>query len=419
MVALKVFISYAHEDEPLRRELQKHLSVLRRQGLIEYWHDREILPGSDWAGEIDKQIDEADLIMLLISADFLASDYCYEIEMKRALERHKANEAHVIPIILREVDWQGAPFGKLQALPEGANPVTSSYWPNRDEAFANVAKGIRIRALSEASSPFAIPQSASRIEENLGPSVEELAALGRFSLSISSLEYFCYISESKVNQLLAQLPNLDTQNPVASLQEARRVVELRQRMIKAKTDSTIDVDRINDELKQLEAKRSLTTIKYGAGVFDPVRQALGLEDIGKFMPKFYAVLRHLLSKERVLDLSDALSAPRVLDAFCYYYTGAFHFQEHAGPEMAVLASRSGEYDLRLHCSMKYFSAMGYGKDRNGRFYATPTSMNAAFFDKDRKLDYQFKSFLFITSVKDETISGSPLCLILAREGLML
>ncbi|AKG24904.1 TIR domain-containing protein [Calothrix sp. 336/3] len=139
--AIEVFFSYAHEDEKLRDELEKHLKLLQRQGVIKAWHNREISAGKEWAGEIDARMDAANIILLLISADFLASDYCYDIELTRAMERHAAGEARVIPVILREVDWKGAPFSKLQALPQNARPVTN--WENQDQAFTDVAKGIR------------------------------------------------------------------------------------------------------------------------------------------------------------------------------------------------------------------------------------------------------------------------------------
>ncbi|MEI7870090.1 MAG: TIR domain-containing protein [Candidatus Methylumidiphilus sp.] len=143
---LEVFFSYAHEDEALRDELAKHLSLLKRQGVISEWHDREITAGSQWKDQIDGHLESASIILLLVSADFLNSDYCYDIEMNRALERDARGEACVIPIILRPVDWQGAPFGRLQCLPKDAEPVTS--WPNRDEAFLDIAKGIRKAALA-------------------------------------------------------------------------------------------------------------------------------------------------------------------------------------------------------------------------------------------------------------------------------
>jgi hypothetical protein len=122
---VEVFYSYAHEDEAFRDELEKHLSLLRRQGLITAWHDRHILPGADWSQAIDEHLERASVILLLISADFLASDYCYGLEMQRALQRQQANEARVVPILLRPVDWHNAPFAHLQALPTAGKPITS------------------------------------------------------------------------------------------------------------------------------------------------------------------------------------------------------------------------------------------------------------------------------------------------------
>ena len=120
-----IFFSYSHKDEELRDELTKHLSILERNGVISGWHDRRIAPGEEWANEIDEWMDTAQVILLLISSDFIASDYCWNIEVKRAMERHEAGEPCVIPIILRPVNWSSAPFGKLQALPQNAKPVAT------------------------------------------------------------------------------------------------------------------------------------------------------------------------------------------------------------------------------------------------------------------------------------------------------
>src|SRR6266487_2479008 len=142
--AVEVFYSYAYRDEFLRNELEKHLMNLSRQGRIINWHNHRITAGKEWAQEIDMHINTAQLILLLISPDFLASDYCYELEMKRALERHKADDALVIPILLRPVDWKDAPFGQLQALPMNGKPITSWSGRNgRDKAFLEVTLGIR------------------------------------------------------------------------------------------------------------------------------------------------------------------------------------------------------------------------------------------------------------------------------------
>ena len=138
---LTVFYSYAHADEELRQQLEKHLALLRRQGVVGEWHDRKITAGQQWGEKIDHHLEDADLIMLLVSADFLASGYCRNVELKRAMERHKADEARVVPVILRACDWQTESFGELQALPKDAKPVKS--WDDIDEAFTDIAKGIR------------------------------------------------------------------------------------------------------------------------------------------------------------------------------------------------------------------------------------------------------------------------------------
>jgi hypothetical protein len=138
---LEVFYSYAHEDETLRDKLEEHLATLKRQGAIVGWHDRAIGAGQEWSNEIDEHVRSAHVILLLISASFLASDYCHDVEMRLALERHAAGDAVVIPIILRPVDWSGAEFARLQALPLNAKPVTT--WANQDEAFLDIALGIR------------------------------------------------------------------------------------------------------------------------------------------------------------------------------------------------------------------------------------------------------------------------------------
>ncbi len=145
---VKIFISYAYKDEHLRQHLEQHLSALQRQGIINIWHNRQISAGKEWNLAIDAHLNTAKIILLLVSPDFIASDYCYSIEMECAMERHERNEARVIPVILRPVHWQEAPFGKLQALPEDTIPVTS--WRNLDEAFFCVTEGIR-KAIQELS----------------------------------------------------------------------------------------------------------------------------------------------------------------------------------------------------------------------------------------------------------------------------
>jgi hypothetical protein len=138
--ALRVVFSYAHEDEPLRDRLAAHLASLERAHVIECWHDREIRAGDGWREEIERAIARADVILLLISPDFVASDYCFTIEMANALKRHAAGTALVVPILLRALVTAGQPWSELQSLPRDLRAVTS--WPNLDEAFADVARGL-------------------------------------------------------------------------------------------------------------------------------------------------------------------------------------------------------------------------------------------------------------------------------------
>ncbi|MBL8597374.1 MAG: toll/interleukin-1 receptor domain-containing protein [Devosia sp.] len=150
----KLFFSYSHADEGLRDQLEKHLTMLRRQGAIETWHDRRIAGGEDFATAIDQNLEDADVVLLLVSPDFLASEYCYEREMLRAIERHEKGSAVVIPVILRPCDWHGAPFGGLLAAPKDSKPVTQ--WPDLDAAFLDVVRIIKTALPKQAAQSPAI-----------------------------------------------------------------------------------------------------------------------------------------------------------------------------------------------------------------------------------------------------------------------
>lgn len=157
-VGLKIFFCYAHEDEPLLDQLQQHLKPLQRQSIIDMWYDQDINAGTEWKKVINEHLNTADIILLLISPDFVNSEYCYSVEMKRALERHEQGEAYVIPIILRHVHWEIQSLYKLQALPKDALPVISSAWHSSDEAFFNVVEGI-LRVFAEISGK-SLPQGS-------------------------------------------------------------------------------------------------------------------------------------------------------------------------------------------------------------------------------------------------------------------
>lgn len=155
---IEVFCCYARKDQSLLLELKTHLTPLQREGLITCRADLDIGAGAEWEQEIHRYLNAAQFILLLISPDFLASDYCYGVEMQRALERHTRGEARVIPIIFRPTDWQRTPLGKLQALPKDAKPIT--IWQNQDEAFFNVAVALR-----DAIEAYLAEEQAKEIRE--------------------------------------------------------------------------------------------------------------------------------------------------------------------------------------------------------------------------------------------------------------
>jgi hypothetical protein len=150
---VNVFFCYDHEDEAFLNKLKMHLSPLQREGLIDIWYDREISAGAEKGREIDKHLNSAHIILLLVSPAFMNSDYCYSVELARAIERHVSGEACVVPIILRPIDWHNASFGNLKPLPKDGQPVTD--WSNRDKAFLDIARGIRkvVEELNVQASP--------------------------------------------------------------------------------------------------------------------------------------------------------------------------------------------------------------------------------------------------------------------------
>jgi len=138
---LKLFVSYAEADEQYVTTLLRHLSQLQREGLIETWHQRRIRPGDDRATVVDAHLETADIILVAVSADSLASDYFHDIELKRSLARHAEGSARVVPIVVRPVSFQTSPLGKLEPLPKDGKPITT--WASQDEAWLDVVRGIQ------------------------------------------------------------------------------------------------------------------------------------------------------------------------------------------------------------------------------------------------------------------------------------
>lgn len=216
-----VFFSYSHEDEELRNRLEKHLALLKRQGLVEAWHDRRILAGADLDEAISANLESADIILLLVSADFLASDYCYSREMGRAMERHATREAVVIPVILKPCDWHSAPFGKLLATPKDGKAVTS--WANVEEALADVAAHVRKRvedanrlagkSSSTLGRPAAAPVQATAPAFPRSSNLrlkQEFNEHDRDTFLHEGFELFAQFFEGSLGELKARNPGIQT-----------------------------------------------------------------------------------------------------------------------------------------------------------------------------------------------------------------
>ncbi len=151
---LKIFISYSHHDEEMCERFLVHLSQLKREGLIAPWSDRQITAGADWAGAIDENLNSAHIIVLLVSPDFVASDYCNDVEMDRAMERDRKKEARVVPLILKPSDWKTSRFARLQAIPKDGKPVVD--WPSQDHGFEDAVARLR-RMIQELCNPAPLP----------------------------------------------------------------------------------------------------------------------------------------------------------------------------------------------------------------------------------------------------------------------
>ncbi|HHS8295673.1 toll/interleukin-1 receptor domain-containing protein [Morganella psychrotolerans] len=140
-MSLNVFISYSHKDEEFKETLDEHLSILKRQGLITTWNDRDIVAGTEWEEEISTKLETADIIILLVSSSFIASNYCYSKEVNLAIERHDRKDTLVIPIIVRRCHWDTTPFHKIQSVPTDGRPIAS--WENVDDGWYNAITGIK------------------------------------------------------------------------------------------------------------------------------------------------------------------------------------------------------------------------------------------------------------------------------------
>lgn len=205
---LRIFCGYAHEDESLFHELKKSLAILIRQEAISVWHYGDLHPGAQWEYEIEQELNNADIILLLISPNFMASDYCYSKEMNWAITRSMTGAARVIPILGKPTPgWEATPLGQLQTLPTGLLPIVS--WRERAEAFADITKGLNgvihqmqqedrypIKEYSIATRPF-VPQFVPQSEQSRMP---RQRAIEQWKAGISQLGTLQLLKNSSLQE---------------------------------------------------------------------------------------------------------------------------------------------------------------------------------------------------------------------------
>jgi formylglycine-generating enzyme required for sulfatase activity len=238
---IEVFFSYSKEDRPLRDKLAKHLRSLERSGVIQSWYDREIVAGSEWKEEIDHHIQTADIILLLISPDFIDSEYCYDIELPDAMARHEANEACVVPILLRPVaSWKKLKFAKLQVYPSGGNPVTQ--WSDQDSAFVDVTEGIE-RAVDQ------LLEKRQQQEEVLNEWLwRELPLKSEAQAELVRLQKLAGLTDADVAIKVSEIRERQSQ----AAQEAERQAEIkRQKRLQAER---IEAERQAERARQAAAQ---------------------------------------------------------------------------------------------------------------------------------------------------------------------
>ncbi|MBO0793505.1 MAG: toll/interleukin-1 receptor domain-containing protein, partial [Ktedonobacteraceae bacterium] len=349
---ISVFISYAHEDEVLRQQLETHLSLLRRQGLIADWHDRQIMPGIRRVAEINAHLETAQLILLLISPDFLASDYCYEVELQRALEREKQGEAHVIPIILRPCDWHEAPFAHLSCLPHRGKPITT--WDNQDKVFQDITSDIRriiqpeISALAKKSdqnhkmtSPKFSPQSV----------LATASKLQRTSLKRTSKKWSLAVLATTVTLLLLLMvlvlrPEVIF-GGIQSHSPSNRASATATQAARVTASNTTTTAAIPSTWKSV-INDKLTAQSHGSDWVDSTSDS---NDICTFRPNFYEIVKSQLNYCNYGTSSTHNWADLAYSAETLIHTGsysglAFHLRNANYYYFAI--STAGDYLLEAH-----------------------------------------------------------------------
>ena len=306
--AIEIFCCYAREDQELMRALRKHLMPMQRRGLITIWSDTDIDAGDAWEDEIKKHLNSAHIILLLISPDFMASDYCYSTEMERALERNARGEARVLPIILRPTAWKGAPFDKLQVLPTNAKPVTDGRsWQSIDEALNDVTEHVS-PVVFDLLLPLYIDEAEQLVKQDkpaealaiytraLGMSAGYVPALYGKGATLFLLERYEESVEAYEQAIQASLDHPDARyfygkanalrhlqrydESLAAYDEAIRLNPHRVRVYKEKADILLKLERYTEAVKVLD---QLTKIDRENAAEHYLLKGQTLEKLGRYI----------------------------------------------------------------------------------------------------------------------------------------
>jgi formylglycine-generating enzyme required for sulfatase activity len=249
---IEVFFSYSHEDRELRDKLAIHLKGLERQRVISSWHDRQLVAGDKWQKEIDYHTQTADIILLLISPHFIASDYCYEIELPAAMARHKAGEACVIPILLCPVSgWKEYSFAELQVYPNGGKPITS--WTHQNDAFVDITDGIRAAVKKLLGERQQQEQELIRWLES-----EELPLGSEAQVEAQRLLKLAGLAEAELGERMAGIVEARSQAAQQAAQEAeakRQAAEEAERQAEIERQARLQAEQAEQARRQAEAKR--------------------------------------------------------------------------------------------------------------------------------------------------------------------
>jgi len=217
---VNLFFSYSHRDEALRDELEIHLASLKRQGVLSTWHDRRIGAGNEFDRSISENLESADIILLLISPYFIASDYCFDVEMKCALERHESKQSIVIPVILHPCDWHDMPFGRLLACPKDDKPI--SKFPNIHDGFLEVTKAVKEASTRICSSSPEKTTTSSSLPQATAPATAHSIRSSNLRIKKTftdhnkdtflseAFEYLANYFEGSLHELKARNPEIDT-----------------------------------------------------------------------------------------------------------------------------------------------------------------------------------------------------------------